>query len=394
MTRVAAESSAGRVILAPDKFKGSLVAAEVAARLAAGLRRAVPGIAVASVPVADGGEGTIDAVVATAGFRRLRALVSGPTGRPVTAGFAVRGDTAVIESAQACGLALLPDGEKAPLTATSYGVGELIGAAIDAGCTRIVLGLGGSACTDGGAGLAQALGARLRDADGVPVRQGGAALSTLATLDIAPLTACLNGIHVTVACDVDNPLLGPTGAAAVYGPQKGANPDDVLALDRALATWSRLVAQSISTTEYATAPGAGAAGGIGFAALSLLGARLRPGIELMLELAGFTDLARGSRLVITGEGSLDAQSLRGKAPAGVARAATALDVPVVAVSGICDLSRTDLREAGFTAAYRLTALEPDVNRCIAHAGPLLETLAARIARRHLLPHRLPNGARS
>jgi glycerate kinase len=383
------ESSAGRVILAPDKFKGSLSAAEAASRLAAGLRRAVPGIAVATVPVADGGEGTVDAVVSAAGFRRLRALVGGPTGRAVAASFAVRGDTAVIESAQACGLWRLPGGEPAPLTATSYGVGELIGAALDAGCTRIVLGLGGSACTDGGAGLVRALGAQLTDANAKPLPSGGAVLTGISGLDITDLSLRLKGIDVTVACDVDNPLLGANGAAAVYGPQKGASEDDVQVLDAALAAWSAAVAREIGTEEFATYPGAGAAGGMGFAALALLGARLRPGIELMLELAGFEERARGSRLVITGEGSLDAQSLRGKAPAGVARAASALGVPVVAVSGICDLGPEQLSEAGFTAAYRLTDIEDDVDRCIAHAGPLLELLAERIGRAHLA-----NGGRS
>jgi len=386
----AMQSSAGLVILAPDKFKGSLTAAEAAGRLAAGLRRAVPGIAVATVPVADGGEGTVDAVVAAAGFRRIRALVTGPTGRPVTASFAVRGETAVIESAQACGLWRLPDGKPAPLTATSFGVGELIAAALDAGCTRIVLGLGGSACTDGGAGLVQALGARLTDVDGTDVDgTGGAALATISTLDLTDLTIRLKGIDVTVACDVDNPLLGANGAAAVYGPQKGASPADVDLLDTALAAWSAAVAHAIDTDEYATYPGAGAAGGMGFAALALLNARLRPGIDLMLELAGFADRAAGSRLVITGEGSLDAQSLRGKAPAGVASAARALDVPVVAVSGICDLSPDQLHDAGFTAAYQLTDIEDDVDRCIAHAGRLLELLAERIGRAHLMT----NGAR-
>ena len=378
------DSSAGRVILAPDKFKGSLSAAEAAARLAAGLRRAVPGIAVAAVPVADGGEGTVNAVVSAAGFHRLRAMVSGPTGRPVAASFAVRGETAVIESAQACGLSLLPGGEPAALTATSYGAGELIAAALDAGCTRIVLGLGGSACTDGGAGLVQALGARLTSADGASLPLGGAALSGISELDIVDLTKRLTGIEVTVACDVDNPLLGMHGAAEVYGPQKGASPADVDVLDAALAAWSVAVAKAIGTDEYTTHPGAGAAGGIGFAALALLGARLRPGIELMLELAGFADQARGSRLVITGEGSLDGQSLRGKAPAGVARAANELGVPVVAVSGICDLRPEQLREAGFAAAYPLTDIEDDLHRCMANAGPLLELVAEHIGRTHLV----------
>ncbi|HEX4787767.1 MAG TPA: glycerate kinase, partial [Actinospica sp.] len=236
------ESSAGRVILAPDKFKGSLSAAEAAARLGAGLRRAVPGLAVAAVPVAVGGVGTVVAVVAAAGFRRLRAVVTGPTGRPVTASLAVRGASAVIEAAQACGLSRLPGGVPAPLAATSYGAGELIGAALDAGCRRIVLGLGGSACTDGGAGLVQALGARLTDAEGRPVPRGGAALADIAELDLTALRARLSGAEVIVACDVDNPLLGEQGAAAVYGPQKGATPRDVGVLDDALTVWAGAVA--------------------------------------------------------------------------------------------------------------------------------------------------------
>ncbi|HLK43578.1 MAG TPA: glycerate kinase [Thermoleophilia bacterium] len=377
------QSSAGRVVVAPDKFKGSLSAAEAAARLAAGLRRTLPALAVATVPVADGGEGTVDAVVDAAGFRRLRAAAAGPTGRPVAASFAVKGETAVIETAQACGLALLPGGVKAALTATSYGAGELIRAALDAGCTRIVLGLGGSACTDGGAGLVQALGARLFDADGAGLPHGGAALARIEELDIAALRERLLGVEVIVACDVDNPLLGPSGAAAVYGPQKGASPEDVRTLDAALERWSTVVAKAVGTDEYASRPGAGAAGGIGFGALALLGARLRPGIELMLELAGFAEKARGARLVITGEGSLDGQSLRGKAPAGVARAASGLGVPVVAVCGVCRLDAEQVRAAGFSGAYQLIDIESDVARCVADAGALLERLAERIGREHV-----------
>jgi glycerate kinase len=378
------QSTAGRVILAPDKFKGSLSAAEAAARLTVGLRRAVPALAVTAIPVADGGEGTVDTVVAAAGFRRLRVIATGPTGEPVTASLAVRGRTAVIETAQACGLPLLPGGLKAPLRASSYGAGELIGAALDAGCTRIVVGLGGSACTDGGAGLVQALGARLTDSIGNDLTHGGAALSGLSALDISALRERLAGVEVIVACDVDNPLLGPNGAAAVYGPQKGASPDDVRGLESALANWSALVAETVGSAEFATRPGAGAAGGIGFAALALLQARLRSGIELMLDLAGFAGKARGSSLVITGEGSLDRQSLRGKAPAGVAKAANELGVPVVAVSGICELDADQVRRAGFVAAYQLTDIEPDVERCIAHAGPLLELVGERIGREHLV----------
>ncbi|WP_370368263.1 glycerate kinase [Catenulispora sp. GP43] len=365
-------SSAGHVLLATDKFKGSLTAAEATAHLAAGLRRAVPGLGIRTIPVADGGEGTVDAAV-EAGFARVLTRATGPTGAPIEAEFAVRGDTAVIEVAEASGLRGLPRGEAAPLSASSYGTGELIRAALDAGCTRIILGLGGSACTDGGAGLVQALGARLLDADGEELPPGGAALARLARVD---LTESVRIRELIVACDVDNPLLGPNGAAAVYGPQKGATAEDVALLDAALANWARVVTNSTTYTDFAQTPGAGAAGGIGFAALALLGARLEPGIDIVLDLADFPAKAAGARLIITGEGSLDRQSLRGKAPAGVARAAARSGVPVVAVAGVCTLTPAELEAAGFRAAYALADLEPDLDRCVLDAGPLLERLAA------------------
>jgi glycerate kinase len=370
------ESSAGHVLLATDKFKGSLTAAEATAHLAAGLRRAVPGLGIRTVPVADGGEGTVDAAV-EAGFARVLTRATGPTGAPIEAGFAVRGETAVIEVSAASGLRRLPRGEAAPLSATSYGTGQLIRAALDAGCTRIVLGLGGSACTDGGAGLVQALGARLLDAAGDELPRGGAALARLARIDLTEMAAIE---ELIVASDVDNPLLGPNGAAAIYGPQKGATAEDVALLDAALGNWSRVVQDAVRLSalgsDFAQLPGAGAAGGIGFAALALLGARLEPGIDIVLELADFAAKAVGARLVITGEGSLDSQSLRGKAPAGVARAAARIGVPVVAVAGVCTLSPAELEAAGIRAAYTLSAIEPDLDRCILDAGPLLERLAA------------------
>jgi glycerate 2-kinase len=369
---------AERVLVAPDKFKGTLPATEVAARLAAGLLRAGVDAEVVSLPVADGGEGTVDAAVA-AGYRRVAMGVRGPTGRSVTASFALLDETAVIEAAQACGLSLLPADSLAPLTATSRGVGELILAAIRMGAKRIMLGLGGVATTDGGAGLVQALGARFTGDSGFELPPGGAALAELRTLDLSRLRD-LSGVEFLVASDVDNPLLGPSGAARVYAPQKGASPDDVKLLEAGLERWADVAEEARGRT-FRDAAGAGAAGGLGFAALLFLGARLRPGIELLLEMLSFGQHLDGARLVITGEGSLDAQSLHGKAPVGVARAAAGHDpaVPVVAVAGVCTLSAAELREAGISAAYALSDIEPDMSQCIANAGPLVEQLAERIA---------------
>jgi len=386
----------GRVVVAPDKFKGSLTAAEVAGRVAAGLAGGGFGGEIVTQPVADGGDGTVAAAV-SAGFRRVELPVHGPTGTPVTAAYALRGSVAVVEAAQACGLTLLPAGALAPLTATSRGVGELILAARRAGATRIVLGVGGVATTDGGAGLVQALGARLTDASGRELPPGGGALGHLARLDLAGL-ADLSGVEFLLASDVDNPLLGPYGAAAVYGPQKGASPSDVPVLEAGLRQWADVAeaaglaaaeAAGLAAAEAAglageptarDASGAGAAGGLGFAALLFLGARMRPGIELLLELASFGSLLDGARLVITGEGSLDAQTLHGKAPVGVARAAAAHSpaVPVVAVAGRCTLTAAELRAAGIARCYALADLEPDLGRSIAQAGPLVERLALRI----------------
>ena len=374
------------MVIAPDKFKGSLTAPDVAVHLARGLAAVVPGVRTEEIPVADGGDGTVDAAVA-AGYRRVERRVSGPTGEPVTAAFALSGDVAVVEAAQACGLSRLPGGRLRPLTATSYGVGELIAAAVDAGARQIVLGLGGSATTDGGAGLLAALGARLLAASGEPVPPGGAALAGLGTLDLSGLRD-LSGVAVLLASDVDNPLLGPDGAAAVYGPQKGASAADIRVLEDGLARWA-YAAESALGRGFRAQPGAGAAGGLGFAALAFLGARMRPGIEVVLDLVSFRERVAGASLVITGEGSLDAQTLRGKAPAGVAAAARAASpgTPVVAVAGSCSLDEESLAGAGLAGAYALTSLEPDVPTSMANAGPLLEKLAAQVAADWLPPTR-------
>ncbi|MFJ4850020.1 MULTISPECIES: glycerate kinase [unclassified Streptomyces] len=364
-----------RVLIAADKFKGSLTAVEVAERIGAGLRRVAPDAVVESVPVADGGDGTVDAAVA-AGFERRLVEVTGPLGEPVTAAYALRGDTAVVEMAEASGLRHLPPGVFAPLTATTYGTGELLRAALDAGARSLVLGVGGSATNDGGAGMLVALGARLLDAQGVPVAPGGAALATLASADLSGLDARLADTEVVLASDVDNPLLGPKGAAAVYGPQKGAGPEDVATLDAALAHF----AEVLDATEAAEAPGAGAAGGVGFGALVGLRARFRPGVQVLMDMLGFAQALERADLVITGEGSLDEQTLHGKAPAGVAAAARARDVEVVAVCGRLALPPAALTAAGIRRAYALTDIEPDPARCMAEAGPLLERLAVDIAR--------------
>jgi len=373
------------VLVAPDKFKGSLRASEVAAHVAAGLAAAVPDVEVVRVPVADGGDGTLDAA-AGAGYRLVPVRVSGPTGAPVESAYAVRDEVAVVELADACGLDRLPGGTLAPLTASSAGVGEVLRAALDSGCSRVVLGVGGSASTDGGAGMLTALGARLLDAGGSELPPGGGALLRLDRVDLSDLHPGLRRVDVVLASDVDNPLLGPSGAAAVYGPQKGATAADVERLEEGLARWSYAVAAALGSPAgphghpAADAPGAGAAGGVGFAALAALGARVRPGIELFLELTRFSDLLPGAQLVVTGEGSLDAQTLRGKAPAGVAAAARAAGTPVVAVAGRSLLTPDELAAAGIAAAYTLADIEPDQARSMSLAGPLLERVARRLAR--------------
>ncbi|MFF9395350.1 glycerate kinase [Streptomyces griseoluteus] len=364
------------VLVAPDKFKGSLTAAEVAAHVAAGLRGAVPGVAVETLPVADGGDGTVDAAVA-AGFERREVKVTGPLGHPVTAAFAVRGDTAVVEMAEASGLRRLPAGSLAPLTASTHGSGELLRAALDSGARTVVLGVGGSATTDGGAGMLTALGARFLDERGEPVGPGGGGLADLAEADLTGLDPRLASVGLILAGDVDNPLTGPHGAAAVYGPQKGASPADVSLLDAALARFAAVLAPDL-----ADRPGAGAAGGVGYAAL-LLGAHFRAGIEIMLDVLGFAEALARADIVITGEGALDEQTLHGKAPAGVAAAARAAGKEVLAVCGRLTLPPEALHGAGIAAAYPLTALEPDPALCMAQAGPLLEQVASRIAEQHL-----------
>lgn len=365
------------VVVAPDKFKDSLRAGQVAEAVAAGLRRSLPELDVRLLPVADGGDGTLDAVVA-AGYERHEVTVSGPTGGPVATAFAMHGDTAVVELADACGLSRLPGGRFEPMRASSRGLGELIAAALGARARTVVLGVGGSASTDGGAGMLAALGARIADARGKPVSPGGGGLAGVAELDLDDLDPRVRDCTFVLASDVDNPLLGERGAAAVYAEQKGADPAQVRALEHSMRRWSELVAAATGA-DHSELPGAGAAGGVGFGALAALGARRRSGIGAVLNLVGMHDQLEGARLVVTGEGSLDEQSLHGKTPIGVADAAADAGVPTVAVAGRCTLRPQASRAAGLRAVYPLTELRTDAATSMREAPELLRSLGAKIA---------------
>ncbi|QIG45163.1 glycerate kinase [Nocardioides anomalus] len=348
-----------RVVVAPDKFKGSLSADQVAAVVARVLERHDPSVDVVRHPLADGGEGTVDLALAS-GYAPVTVEVTGPLGDPVRATFALSDGVAVLEAAAANGLALLPAGpdEHTAEHATTYGVGQLVAAALDHGATRVVVGVGGSATTDGGAGAVAALGLGPDAAAGPHPRLGEADL--------------------VVACDVDNPLTGPQGAAAVYALQKGAGTALVARLDERLARWADTVAHATGEDRRAE-PGAGAAGGLAFGLLALAGARLVPGADLLLDLTGFDDVVRGADLVVVGEGSLDEQSLRGKGPVAAARRAAALGVPVVAVVGRSLLTPEQEREAGLSAVHALVDLAPDEQSAVHDAERLLERAAARLA---------------
>lgn len=368
-----------RVVIAPDKFKGSLEAPAVARAVADGILSVRPEVDVDLVPVADGGEGTLDAAL-SAGFERRSATVTGPSGTPLEAEWGLRAHQAVIEMARASGLEVVVGAPDA-LRATSRGTGELIVAALDAGATSIVLGVGGSANTDGGAGMLSALGVRMLDASGAAVADGGAALIDVETVDASGLDPRVAEASFLLASDVDNPLLGAQGAAAVFGPQKGASPADVVLLDQALGRFARAAHAAFGDSGLADAPGSGAAGGVGFAALAALGAERQNGIDVVLEFTRLHERLRGADLVVTGEGSIDEQSLGGKTPVGVARAAAAASVPTIAVCGRTTLDPDRLRDAGFVHTYALASREPDPEVSMREAAHLLRQIGAEIAER-------------
>ncbi|MFL6166508.1 MAG: glycerate kinase [Ornithinibacter sp.] len=398
------------VVVASDSFKGSLTSLEVGDAVRLGLLDVAPSAQVVVVPVADGGEGTVAAALA-AGWEAVPVMVHGPTGEPVSATLAARrkgsGVTVVVEMADACGLGRLPGGIPAPLTASSRGLGEAVSAALDLGADEVVVGVGGSASTDGGAGLLAALGARLLDAAGANLPDGGAALADLHQLDLSRLDPRLATTALVLAADVDSPLLGPTGAAAVFAPQKGAIPDEVAVLEAALTHWSAAVTVAVATSTnrsklpHPTEPGdgtrstywsklsqqagAGAAGGVGFALLAVLGAERRSGVDVVLDLVGLEAALAEADLVVTGEGALDEQTLAGKAVSGVARRARASGIRAVAVCGRRTLGDDGLAALGLHAAYPLSDLEPDPQRSIGDAADLLRRTGRRIAQDWLTP---------
>ena len=310
---------AGHVVIAPDKFKGSLTAAEAAHAISVGLERGDPTLTTVQCPVADGGDGTLGTVLA-AGFERIPVYAKGPTGQIVQTAYGRSGKTAVVEMAEICGLQRLPRGVPAPMTASSHGLGAVVAQALDHGCRDIIIGVGGSASTDGGAGFLAALGATVRAQDGSRIDPSGQGIGSAAQLDLTGLHPEIACASFTLASDVDNPLYGPLGAASVYAPQKGANPDQVIDLDRSLRRWADVVERE-TKTDYRTAAGAGAAGGVGFAALAVLRAQMQPGIDVILDRIELDRHLQTASAVVTGEGSLDRQSLRGKAAVGVCRRA-------------------------------------------------------------------------
>lgn len=368
-----------RVLICPDKFAGSIEAVAAAEAVAAGWRSVAPRDRLTLRPLADGGPGFLDVLAAALGRRPEPVPTVDPLGRPVTGALLRHGATAYLESAQACGLHLLADDERDPKRTTSYGVGRLVAAAVAAGAGEVVIGLGGSGVNDAGAGMLAALGAVARDRAGAPLPYGGAALAEVAALDGAPR---LGGARLIAATDVDSPLLGPQGASAVFGPQKGATPDDVALLDAALARFARVLERDLPgcPAGLAELPGAGAAGGLGAAVLAL-GGRCESGIGLVRRLTGFDAALAEADLVITGEGSFDSQSLRGKVVAGVARAARKLGRPCVVVAGRVTVDPDESVAAGVTGAYSLVNhFRGDVARAMAHPADGLAALGAHLAR--------------
>lgn len=367
-----------RVVIAPDKFKGSLTAVEAAEAIATGVHDVLPGADVVLCPVADGGEGTLDVLMA-AGGKRVDVAVRGPLSERLTAWYVLLRDTAYIESARACGIEFVRPSPETARAAHTYGVGELLAHALDNGARTLVLTVGGTASTDGGSGLLRALGADVVDSRGRPVELGGGALQAVAAVDLSAVRKRLGDAAVRVATDVTNPLLGPDGAAAVFGPQKGAGPADVRMLDAGLRTWAAALERA-GAAAIADLPGAGAGGGVAGGVMAALGARAESGFDLVVDLTGVDTALAGADVVITGEGSLDRQSLAGKAPAGIAAMAGRAGATVLAVAGRVALTDRELADAGFSNARALVDHAPSVAHARRHAAPLLRAQAAELIR--------------
>jgi glycerate kinase len=368
------------IVVAPDSFKESLTAAEVVACVREGFEAVFPDVVCVGVPIADGGEGTVDAMIAATGGRIVRLAVTGPLGDPVDAFFGVTGDgrTGVVEMAAAAGLALVPSGERNPWVTTTFGLGELIRAALDEGIDRLIVGLGGSATNDGGAGMIQALGGRLIDADGCDLAFGGGRLDGLHRVDLSSLDPRLADVELDVACDVDNPLVGPDGASAVFGPQKGATMDMVERLDANLRHYAGVLDRDLGVA-IAYLPGAGAAGGLGGALFALCGARLRPGVDIVTEAVGLEAWVAKADLVITGEGRMEGQSVRGKAPIGVARIAKAHGKPVIGIAGALGPGVDLLAAHGVDAVFSVLSRPCTVEEALADAAANLRATSRNVA---------------
>lgn len=370
-----------RVIIAPDSYKGSVSALGVAEAMERGVLHVFPEAEVVKVPIADGGEGTVDALVTATGGQRMDQIVQGPLGEPVEAYWGVLGDgeTAVIEMAAASGLPLVPQGKRDPRITSTYGTGELIKAALDRGLRKIIIGIGGSATNDGGTGMAKALGARFLDKSGQEITEGGAALARLAEIDLSSFDQRIAQTAILVACDVDNPLCGLRGASAVYGPQKGATPAIVQELDAALANYA-VVAKQATGKAVAEMAGAGAAGGLGAGLLFFTKAQLRPGVEIVLETTGFAELVSQASLVLTGEGRTDFQTAFGKAPVGVAKVAKQYGVPVVCLSGGLGDGADDVLAQGIDGIMSVVPHPITLEECMQQGAGLIETATARLCR--------------
>lgn len=341
-----------KVVIAIDSLKGSLSSMEAGMAIKDGILAAKPDAEVIVKPLADGGEGTTDALIEGMNGERIDLTVTGPMHTPVDAyyGYLKDTNTAVMEMASAAGITLVPDSEKNPLLATSYGVGEMINDAIQRGCRNFIIGIGGSVTNDGGIGMLKALGVRFLDENGEDAGEGGQALAKIARIDVSGMNPLLKECHIQVACDVNNPLCGENGSTYVYGPQKGVTEDMKKTLDEAMAHFARVTSETLEN-DYLNTPGAGAAGGLGYAFLAYTGAALTPGIELILDAVGLEEELSSADVVVTGEGRLDFQTAMGKAPVGVARLAKKYNAKVIAFAGSVTKEATACNKEGIDAFF-------------------------------------------
>lgn len=378
-----------RIIVAPDSYKGCLTAWEVAERIESGLFQVWPDAEIIKIPIADGGEGTVQALVRATQGSIVPVDVIGPLAVPTRAYFGILGDgeTAVIEMAVASGLPLVPKQKRNPAITTTYGTGQLIKAALDSGCKKMIIGIGGSATNDGGAGVVQALGVKLLNQQGEDLSFGGGQLSMLHSIDTSGIDPRLKEMKIVVACDVDNPLCGARGASAVYGPQKGATIEMLEELDRALHHYSVVIERDLGKA-VRDIPGAGAAGGLGAGLIAFLDAKLKPGIEIILEATDFTEKVKSADLVITGEGRMDAQTTCGKAPVGVARMAKRFGVPVIAIAGSVADDADVVCDHGIDAFVDVVPYPMELEEAIKRGEYLIERAASRVARMLQIGQRL------